>query len=245
MGDQLGQLHFLLGKELTFLSSRWEEFKTIFASSEDEIKVLNGVAPAFFAEVQRQQWSGILLDLCKLTDPVKSGGRKNLTIEKLPNVVPTADLKVQTASLVSEAQAKTEFARDWRKRELAHKDLKRARDPQSYPLEKVNRQRIEEAREAIAEVLNRVDVAYQGSPTLYELPWSPLGGAGVLLRRLRQFLQLRSMKRRESMERDLRQKQLTEEAETLPEEDPRRKEMLAEAQDLLMRKVEDLRNGIY
>lgn len=66
-----------------------------------------------------------------------------------------------------------------------------------------------------------------------------------LLRRLRQYLHLLSIKRCEGEERDLRQKQLREEAEVLPEGDPRRKELLVEADDLLMKNVEDLRDGIY
>ncbi len=47
MGADLGELYFLLRKEHVFLSIKWKEFKTLFAS-KTAIDVLNNVAPAFF-----------------------------------------------------------------------------------------------------------------------------------------------------------------------------------------------------
>ena len=67
-----------------------------------------------------------LLNLARMTDPAFSMGRKdkaNLSLQALPDLVKDTGLKSTVAELIDNALKATEFARDWRDRFIAHRDL--------------------------------------------------------------------------------------------------------------------------
>lgn len=71
---------------------------------------------------------------------------------------------------------KVGFARDWRNRRIAHTDLALALGQGAQPLEAASRQNVGEALEAIAAVLNRLQVAFLNT---YPIPFDQVrGGAG-------------------------------------------------------------------
>lgn len=189
MGAELGRLHYQLYQNLCYVSIRWNEFKTLFATDEADIAMLNTFAPSFFGEVQQLMLNDTILWLRKLTDSAKAGRprrRINVTVNLLPGFIGDEELKRQVRRLINQAKKKTEFSTDWRNRRLAHSDLEYAIDPDAKPLAKASKERIEAALNAIGAILNCVAEGYGLPPVVYEQSIEPLGSAAVLLRRLRE-----------------------------------------------------------
>jgi hypothetical protein len=182
MGDALGDLCFLLWKELTWLHIKWEEFRTLYGTSEKEIALLNAVAPNFFGRIQEVLWQDLMLHISRLTDPPKSAGRDNLSIKRLPTLIDEPALKAQIEALVAEAVTRSAFARDWRNRYLAHCDLGHAEDSSLHALAPASRQDVKEALVEIRKPINAIEQHFEGSPTSFERSIPSLQGASALLR---------------------------------------------------------------
>src|SRR6185503_12931063 len=120
MGATLGELYFLLSRELAWLHFSWSEYRTLYGTSEETIGVLNSAAPRFFYYLDYLMWHDVLLHICRLTDPPASAGRNNLTLAQLPLAIADPILRDSVIDLLAAARSESEFARDWRNRHLAH-----------------------------------------------------------------------------------------------------------------------------
>lgn len=179
MGAELGRLFHKLTNECSWLHWKWGEYLILFGSKPERVDLLNAAAGAFFRIVQDCLWEDTLLHIARLTDPPKSAGKKNLTLQRLPTlVVPEVRGKVET--LLQDCLAKSEFARDWRKRHIAHRDLQLALSENVRPLAHASRQTVHESIESIATLLNGVDSHYLHSEVAYEFT-SQLPNAETLL----------------------------------------------------------------
>ncbi len=187
MGAQLGDLYFELYKEVVWLHLKWKDFRALFVSNPERVELLNKAAPYFFANLQRMMFEDVLMHLCRLTDPPQSMGRDNLTLQRLPNSITAPTLSTQVQSNVDAAKQKTQFARDWRNRALAHQEL-----PQSTgirPLEPAKLRDVEGALEKIRQTMNCIEQYYQGSPVIYAESVEPPGGVESLLWHLKKSLE--------------------------------------------------------
>ncbi len=189
MPKPLGEIHNALWREVAWLHLKWGEYRALFAVNQETIDLLNKTAPLFFHHLQGVLWEDVLLHLCRVTDPPKSAGRANLTLRGLPSLVSDAKLRAELEKQVALAQKKTEFARDWRNRRLAHKALPPAAGGDAKPLESASRQHVEEALAAIRDAMNCVELHYQGSTVGYDLPMELPGGTLALLFYLEKGLQ--------------------------------------------------------
>lgn len=185
MGEALGDLCFFLWRELTWLHIKWEEFRTLFGTSESEIILMNNVAPNFFGRLQQILWEDLMLHISRLTDPPRSSGRDNLSIRRLSPLITEPDLKVTVDSLVASAVTRSAFARDWRNRSLAHIDLQHAQDPTIYALAPASRQDVKEALCEICKPINALELHFEDSPTSFDHSIPNLQGAAALLRFMR------------------------------------------------------------
>jgi hypothetical protein len=179
MGDDLGELFYLLKQQLFQLFVQWNEYVDAFGTNEQRIQLLNKVAGGFARSVQDALWADVLLGLTRITDPPKSVGKDNLSVARIPNLL-NGDLKESVQQLVKTAADATEFARDWRNRHLAHRDLSHAMDPSALPLEEASRAHVREALEAIVAVMNKVEVAFENSSTFYSEARYSNGVVGLL-----------------------------------------------------------------
>lgn len=137
MGGALGALYSELWQSLALIYSYWNEYVVLFGTKPQRIEILNRTAPFFFRMLQDELWEVSLLHLARLTDPPTSigkGGRTNLTIQALPELIADQTLKDEVLRLVEIAIAQTEFCRDWRNRRIAHRDLKLALKQETTPL---------------------------------------------------------------------------------------------------------------
>jgi hypothetical protein len=185
MGETLGELYSLLSKELVWLYVSWSEYRVLYGTSEVTIQALNSAAPRFFYYLDYLMWHDVLLHICRLTDPPASAGRKNLTLASLPLAIPEAHLKGEVEALIKEAQSKSKFARDWRNRHLAHRDLQKAQNPEVHALAAASREKVEEALTSMAEVLNRVLGHYEDTYMDYRSARVWADGSSSLLKVLR------------------------------------------------------------
>jgi hypothetical protein len=194
MGKELGQVSHLLSNECVWLHWKWSDYVILFGSKQERIDLLNKAAPAFFKLVQDAMWEDVLLHLCRLTDPAKSCGKHTLTLQRLPDLVSSA-IRHDVQSLLQEAVRKCEFARDWRNRHIAHRDLGRALNEHSVPLAPASRKGVKDALEAIVRLLNYLEERQCDSTTFYE-GISPHGNAESLLCVLRDGVNADSSRRR-------------------------------------------------
>lgn len=169
LGVDLGIFYGALQSEVTWCHAKWQQYRTLFGHSEGRVNLLNESAGFFFKIVQDVLWEDVLLHLARLTDPPKSAGKPNLTIHRLPDLISDAVLAEDVRRLAESASLKCAFAREWRHRHLAHRDLDLALNRvHALPLPSVSRQAVTEATAAIASVLNRVESHYFDSQVAFE-----------------------------------------------------------------------------
>jgi len=187
MGPELGKIFHRLWNECAWLHWKWGGYVELFGTAPERIALLNRAAPSFFFVVQDSLWNDVLLHICRLTDPPQSAGKHNLTIQRLaPIVVPALRPRVET--LLEGALRKCEFALDWRKRHIAHRDLSLALRESSTALAPASRLFVKEALEAISAVLNVIDRHYRNSEVAYG-GIAPAGDAEALLYVIRDGLE--------------------------------------------------------
>ena len=179
MGEELGELFFLLKQEILRLYLQWNEYANAFGDKESRVELLNRVAGGFARSIQDALWADVLLGLTRLTDPPQTGKKTNLAVTRLLDLVKD-ELKEPVAELVEKAVAATEFARDWRNRYLAHRDLAHAQDSSAKPLAAASRKLVREALEAIVAVMHAVEGSYENSTTMYSESKYSNGIVGLL-----------------------------------------------------------------
>jgi len=194
MPAPLGELYFALWNQLAWLHLKWNDFRALFAESQETIDLLNEAAPDFFGNLQRMMWEDLLLHLCRLTDPVKSAGKDTLTVRRISELIPDQQLKVQVASEAENARDKTQFARNWRNRRLAHRELPPLAGETPNPLDPASRQHVEDALAALRQTMNTMAEHYLGAAVGYEHSIEALGGVTSLVSRLKMGVEARRAK---------------------------------------------------
>lgn len=167
-GPRLGPLYHALYKEVTWLHAKWLEYRKLYAESQKRIDLLNGTAAFFFRVVHDVLWEDVLLHIARLTDPPKQGKFENLTLLRLPEAVPNQCLADELGALVENALDRSQFARQWRNKRLAHSDLSLALDAVASPLPGVSRQNVEEALGSFRRILDRLHLSYLDEEVAYE-----------------------------------------------------------------------------
>lgn len=167
MGQELGQQYHLLRNECQWAHFKWEEFESLFGASQAQVDLLNGSAPLFFRIVQDLLWEDALIHLCRMTDPPSRGKKQNLTIQNLPDLV-KPEIRKSLETLISQADQKTQFARDWRNRRIAHKDLDLALKTSIKALTPGSRSQVTCALQGVASALNFLENHYCGSLVMYK-----------------------------------------------------------------------------
>jgi len=181
LGPELGRLYHRLYNECAWLQIKWAQYVELFGSKSERIDLLNRAAALFFRVVQDSLWEDTLMHLARLTDPEQSGpGKENLTLRRLPALV-CDELRDDVGSLVNEAVNATAFARDWRNRHIAHRDLALALEEGARPLEPASRASVKEAIAAVSSVLVRTHAHYFKSDLALHLVSDEPGGAESLL----------------------------------------------------------------
>jgi hypothetical protein len=187
-GPELGMQYFAVLSEWMWLWACWAEYVEMFGTTAERVQIINESGGAYFHMVQRTTWEAVLLGICRLTDKPKTGKYENLTVCALGPLCPTPSLQEAVRGLADHAAFVADFARDWRKKKIAHLDLSHAINKMVPPLPLVERQRIHEAINAIHAVLNCISVGVMNSQLDNSVILACRGSAVSLLRVLRDGL---------------------------------------------------------
>ena len=194
MGPDLGPVYHRLWNEVAWLHVKWDQYVQLFGSKPERIDLLNGAAATFFRIVQDTLWEDTLLHLARLTDPADTGRKSNLTIKRLAVLVDDA-LRDDVTGLVETADDKTAFARDWRNRHIAHRDLRLALGQGAEPLKPASRLKVKAALEVVAAVLQRICLHYENTQLSFE-HFSDAADAEALLYVIRDGLEADARRRK-------------------------------------------------
>lgn len=136
MDQEIQSLFCRIHGEVIQLFYRWKIFRQLFGSGEDNLNLLNKSGSNVFALLQRLTEDNVLLTLCRLTDPERTGSYENLSvrnflgrIEAVLNVTVRQDLQRKLTRL----EAATEKLRIHRSKRIAHLDLSHALKPELLP----------------------------------------------------------------------------------------------------------------
>jgi len=180
MGEDLGRVFHALWQEVAWLQTKWGEYVCLFGTKPSRIDIMNRAAPLFFRIVQDSLWEETILYIARLTDPPRTAGRDNLTIQRLPELIDEPELKTGVSELIESSREATEFCRDWRNRRIAHRDLDLAIESGIKPLEPASREMVKGALVSIADVLNAVTRHYQDSEIAFDHIAVRSGGESLL-----------------------------------------------------------------
>jgi len=180
LGKEFGEIYNALNNECIWVNLKWQKFVGLFGENEKRITILNKSAPRFFWVVQGALWDDTLLHLCRLTDPPQSVGRDNLTIQLLPRFIKEINFRDDIEKLITKAVNTVDFARDWRNRLIAHKDLLLKLEMNVEPLKPASRLKVRLAIEAICNVINEISIHYFDASVLFQ-PFEQPGGVRDLL----------------------------------------------------------------
>jgi hypothetical protein len=181
MGEELGELHFLLWKDLTWLHLEWQQYRELFGTNESRIDLMNRTAPRFFTSLERVLWQDVLLTLSRLADPAATGGQQNLTFRQLLLHITNPEMRFRFIEALNMYEAAARFARDWRHRRFAHRELSHASDAKTHSLIPASRASVERALQAARELMNLLEDELQGGETAYDHASDSGGGAVPLL----------------------------------------------------------------
>ena len=180
LGPDLGSLYHALHNEVIWLHAKWQQYRILFAESPDRIELLNGVAGFFFRVIQDVLFENVVLHIARLTDPPQSVGKDNLTLLRLAETVKEPELSLEVKNLAEQAKAAADFARVWRNRHLAHRDLALAVDDRATPLPGISREKIDRALAGAGAVLNKIESHFWQSEVAFAQFIQPLGDAESL-----------------------------------------------------------------
>jgi AbiU2 len=183
MGTELGSHFFALHRKLIELHILWQQYRQLFGSAPETVRLLNRTSGLFFKIVQDELWDSVLLGISRMTDIEESKGKKNLTLLSLPELISDAVLRAEVKELCDKAKAEASFARDHRNKRIAHQDHGYVTDKTANPLEPISRARVEAMLAALRAVLNRLNAHFCDSTTMYER-FVAESGAGVLVQKL-------------------------------------------------------------
>ena len=181
LGIALGKQYTALNTEVIVLHLYWKEYLELFGTNQKRIDRMNQAAPGFFRMLQSELFQANILHLARLTDSPKSVGRDNLTLRNLPDLVGDINLKNKLTGLLALAEQKAAFCRDWRNRRFAHFDLELAlEDKTATALAAVTKANMKATLDALADVLNAIELHYFKSGTSFDAV-AALNGASKLL----------------------------------------------------------------
>ncbi len=193
MGEDLGAVYDALWQQVAWLHRKWSEYVVLFGTKESRVTLLNNAAPSFSRILQDSLWEDVLLNIARLTDPPRSAGKFNLSVQALVELVGHAETKALVKAGVAEALAASEFCRDWRNRHIAHRDLRLALQQGAEALKPACLLKVSDALRALEAVLNAVSNHYIESTTFFDFD-PGYGGAISLLHVLDSGLEAQRMR---------------------------------------------------
>ncbi|MGB7295577.1 MAG: hypothetical protein WBC70_08295 [Candidatus Aminicenantales bacterium] len=162
--------------QVFLLHDRWIIYRQLYGTSKERIELLNESAPNYFWIIQDVLWDEILLDICRLADPIQSGrdkkSKKNLCLEMLCQIIKELgreDLYSDICNSLSRFREKCEGLKKHRNKRIGHLDLRVFLNEKSKYLPGISRAMIEDVLKELRFFMNSINGFYRDSETAYEL----------------------------------------------------------------------------
>lgn len=173
MGDELGQVYSALWQELANLHQKWHQYVTLFGTSPERIALLNKVAPQTIHTIQESLWLDIVLHIARLTDSAETGkgnlAKQNLSLLRFKFVMKDSPVTKEVEAQIEKVKLSAAFAKDWRDRTYAHRDLNVALGYQCVPLQAASRSAIKASLSAMTELMNLIAKRHNSPITLFDI----------------------------------------------------------------------------
>jgi hypothetical protein len=159
-----------LWEDVSGVVSRWVMLLQLFGS-KDRVELLNRAAPSLFHAVQQSLGDAVIIGIARLSDPPQMGKKENLTLLRLPALIPAASypqLSLELQRRIDVFSAHCESVRMVRNRKLAHTDLPTRLNLESDAIPGVKREMVEDALYQIEDIMNSIDRYFRDSTTLFK-----------------------------------------------------------------------------
>ena len=169
MVETVEELLQAISEELGELHLKWLLFSQLY-ESEDVVNLLTESAPTFFGTCQSVFLDNIILSISRLTDPPKTCGKENLTLERILDSIDSSfkDLRAELQEILKVVKDSCLFIKNHRDRRIAHSDLKTYFQDHPEPLLGITKEEIEKALLGLRTFVNKVELHFLRIETGYE-----------------------------------------------------------------------------
>jgi hypothetical protein len=124
LGPEFGPLFRHIETDLYSLRNLWRVYVAFFGTSKERVELLNASSGPTAFLLENTLFENALLSLCRMTDPPSGqrGQSTNTTIKSFPNFLKDHSNLASLQQLIEDAHNKTQFARSWRNKKIAHSD---------------------------------------------------------------------------------------------------------------------------
>lgn len=185
MKPEVRKLFWSLHEEVLYLFYRWKIYRQLFGSGQDNLNLLNQSGSNVFALLQNLIMDDVFLTLCRLTDPVKTNGFKNLSLRYLLGSTGdtiTDDLRKDLERRLDKLGKIAKNIRVHRKKRIAHLDLRYATDAEVLP--PVIHGDLDSSLELLESIMRELHRAVSDADTRYKDPSIAYGCDGSYLLRV-------------------------------------------------------------
>jgi AbiU2 len=170
MGPEFGAYWHALREELVTLHAKRQQYRELYDTSDDRIALLNATAPFFFAALQDILWDDIVLHIARLVDDPGNDDKAVLTVLRIKRFVRDTPIARDVWKHIKTVVKASEFARNWRNKRVAHRNLKHVLGQSEQPLNAGSRDDVERALDAFRDLYNRIHAHYLRLHMDFELP---------------------------------------------------------------------------
>ena len=170
MPESIKDIFNELKNQVTWVHTKWENYRQVFGTSEKRLRLLDECAHAFFLIIHNALIDDVLMSLSKLTDPAGKKTKKHLSFEKLQKRVKKNcdhELASELQARLDDLKKKSGVIRTHRDKRLAHLDSEVAMK-QGLNLNKISVKMVEEALALAGEYMNAIEGHYYPTEFLYE-----------------------------------------------------------------------------
>lgn len=171
-------LFMWLSQDLAALYVKWNFYLGLFSSHENT-ELMSDLAQSSFQIIEEAIRSDLTMGICRLSDPPKSSGKKNLSIKTLVN-------KCENIKNLNLKESFDEFneacgpIRHLRNKKEGHNDLNTKIKPKDNPLPGIGRKQIDKILNEASKILNVIYKEYVDSKLAFDVTIHR-GGASDLL----------------------------------------------------------------
>ncbi len=169
--EDLRGLFELLRSDVIELQARWKMFKELYATNQTRLELLRESASWFFETLRVILLDDVILGIARLTDPARTLGQENQSLEKLMISIDHTDhpdLVLVLERLLKLAQDESQPFREHRNKRLAHRDLEKRLEPGEDPLPDLSFAAFDRALKAVSDFLNEIEVHFADTAMGYE-----------------------------------------------------------------------------